>query len=174
MPGPAPSTARTTTRGEIAGVAEVAPRRRHEAALSLRQPLIEDRQRAGHVARADDVGEPKRHPVDAGKLHVMLARRLRDRIARVDGIDRMIERDRRLQRLGAVAERGLEIDQPRHAVRLARLGDIGSADRVHQRVGVPVVRILVGRGGVHHDVGLKFAKQLVRPRRRRRWCPRPP
>ena len=44
---------------------------------------------------------------------------------------------------------------------LAALIEVGAADRVGQRVGVPVLRVLVGRGGVHDDVGLEVAEQPV-------------
>ena len=121
-----------------------------------------------HVARTDDIGEAKGDPVDAAKLDVVLAGGLGDRVARIDRIDRMIERDRRLQRLGAVAQRGLKIDQPADLVGLAGLGDIGAADGIDQRVGLPVVRILVGSGGVDHDIGLEVANQADRQSQRRR------
>ena len=71
----------------------------------------------------------------------------------------MIEPDGRLQRFGAVAQCRLEIDQPANPMRLACLGDIGGADRVHLGVGIPVVRVLVGRSGMHHHLGSKFGEQ---------------
>ena len=85
----------------------------------------------------------------------------------------MIEPDRLLQRLGAVAERGLEIDQAADLVGLAGLGDVGAADGVDERVGLPIVWILVGGGGVDDDVGLEVGEQPVDQRRRRRSCLRP-
>ncbi len=116
----------------------VAPDRLHEQKsrrasvtkqrLPSRQPVEEDRQRPADVARPDYVGQAESDPVDAGELDVVLAGGLRDRVAAIDRIDRVVEADRLLQRLGAVAQRGLEIDQPADLVGLAGLGDVGAAD----------------------------------------------
>src|SRR6185295_17897051 len=97
----------------------------HEAAGSPRQPLVEDRQRAGHVARADDIGEAEGDPVDPRQFDVLLAGGLRDRIARARRAERVVEPDRLLQGPRAVAERGLQIDQARNLVSLAGPGDDG-------------------------------------------------
>ena len=128
---------------QVARIAEVAARRRHEAFLSLGEAAIEDRQRARDVALADHVGEAERHPFDARELHIVFAGGLRDGVARVDRVDRVIERDRLLDRLGAVAERGLEIDQTASPCASCSLGDVGGADGIHQRVRPPVLRVLV-------------------------------
>src|ERR1700733_13961087 len=53
---------------EIAGIAEIAARGRHEAAPSLRQPFVENRQRTGDIARPDHVGKPERRLVDTSEL----------------------------------------------------------------------------------------------------------
>ena len=76
---------------QVLDEAEVAPRRGDEALLALRQTLEEDRQRAGDVARADHVGEPEGHVVDARDLQVVLGHRLGDRVA---GVDRIARDDR--------------------------------------------------------------------------------
>ncbi len=70
----------------------------------------------------------------------------------------MVEPDRRLQRLGAVAQRGLEIDQPADFMRSCTPWRCWRCRRIDQRVGAPVVGILVGRCGMDHDLGLEIAR----------------
>src|SRR5215213_7377740 len=64
----------------------------------------------------------------------------------------MVERDRLLERLQPVAERRREVDQPANARRLGGPNDVGGASRVRGGVLGPVLRILVRRGSVRHDV----------------------
>src|SRR5262249_1130925 len=101
-------------------------------------------------------------PVDAAVLDVMLAGGLRDRIAAVDRVDRMIERDRLFQRLRAIAERRLKVDQPPDLIGLAGLRDVGAADPVGQRVGMQMVRFLVGGGDMNDDLRPKIPAQPVK------------
>jgi hypothetical protein len=44
---------------------------------------------------------------------------------------------------------------------LARLGDIGGAGRIDQRVGAPIVRVLVRCGSMDHDLRLEFGKETI-------------
>ena len=58
------------------------------------------------------VGKAECDPIDTRELYVVLAGSLRDSIARIDGVDRMIEPDRLLDWFGPIAECCLEVDQP--------------------------------------------------------------
>ena len=73
----------------------------------------------------------------------------------------MVERDRLLLGRGAVAERGLEVEEPLDAGRLRGLDDVGGAERVGAHVLAPGVRVLVRRRGVHDDVGAEARERLV-------------
>src|SRR5205085_1548151 len=79
--------------GEVMHKHEIAARLGDKTSLPLRQPVEKDRQRTADIARPDDIGEPKRNPVDTAVLDIMLARGLGDRVAAVDRINRVIERD---------------------------------------------------------------------------------
>ena len=103
---------------------EIAPRLGDEAALAVLQALEENRQRAAHVARADHVGQAEGDVVEAGNLQIILGRGLGNRVAAVGRVFRMIEPDRLLQRLQAVAQRGLEIDEAPRLVSLRCLDQV--------------------------------------------------
>src|SRR5947209_1752999 len=79
--------------GEVMHKHEIAARLGDKTPLPLRQPVEKDRQWTADIARPDDIGEPKRNPIDTAILNVMLARGFRNRIAAVDGINRVVERD---------------------------------------------------------------------------------
>src|SRR5689334_16399045 len=114
--------------GEVMHKHEIAARLRDKAALPLRQPVEKDRQRTADIAWPDDIGEPKRNPIDTAILDVMLARGLRNRVAAVEGIDRVVERDRLLARFCSIAQCRLKIDQPPDLIGPAGLRNIGAAD----------------------------------------------
>ena len=67
----------------------------------------------------------------------------------------MVERDRLLGRRGAVAERGLEVEEPFDARGLRGLDDIDRAQRVGEHVGAPGIRILVRGRRVDDELGLE-------------------
>jgi hypothetical protein len=71
------------------------------------------------------------------------------------------QRDRLFHRLHTVAERRLEIDETFDLCSLRRLDDIDAADNVGQRIGIPVLRILVGGGRVHDDIRQELAEGTV-------------
>ncbi len=137
---------------EVLDVDEVAPGVHHEDALPFRQAREEGRQRAGEVARPVGVRKPEGDPVELAERDVLLAAGLRDRVARALRPDRVLERDRLLERLEAVAERGLEVDQALRAGRLGRLDDVRGPEHVRARVLFPVVRVLVRGRCVDDDV----------------------
>ena len=145
---------------QVVDVDEVAPRVHHEHALALGQPVVEGRQRAGDVARPVGVGEPERQEVDARQLDVQLAGRLRDAVAGVRP-DRVVERDRLLGRRRAVAERGLEVEEPLDAGGLRGLDDVDRAERVRHDVRAPGLGVLVRRGGVDDEVGPEALERVV-------------
>src|SRR3954451_11915852 len=109
---------------QIADIDEIAPRRRYETLLALYQALEKDRQRAGDVARADNVRQPERNVVEPGNLKVILGGRLRDRVTGIGWVLRVVERDRLLQRLCPIAQRGLKIDEALYFAALGRLNEV--------------------------------------------------
>src|SRR6185312_14238760 len=135
------------------------PCRRNEAFFALRQTLIEDRKRPAHASRTYNVGEAERHPVQPAELHIILRGCLRNRVAAVHRIDGMVERDRLLERLDAVAERGLKIDQTLAATIFCSLDDIRSTHAIGERVVIPIVGILVGRSGMNDSIWLKVTDE---------------
>src|ERR1043166_7947093 len=98
--------------GEVMDEDEIAARLGDKTALSLRPPVEKNRQGTVDIARSDDIREPECNPINTAILDVMFARGLRDRVAAVHRIHRVIERDRLLAWLCPVAQRGLKIDQP--------------------------------------------------------------
>ncbi len=159
--------------GEIADKDEIAPRLGDEATLSLRQPVEKDRQWPADVARADDIGETKGHPVDAAELDIVLPGGLRDRVAVVRRIDRMVEGDRLL---AAAWCRSTAPSGNRSAARpcsLAGVRDVGAADAIGQRVRRPSRRDPCTRrryGSRHRGENRRSARSR---RAGRRCCPRP-
>src|SRR5262249_12213368 len=111
------------------------------------------------ITRPDYIRQSECDPIDAAVLDVVLPSRLGNRVAAVDRIDWMIERDRLLLRLGTIAQRGLEVDQTADLELPTGLFDIGAGDATGQRVGLPIVRIFVRGGGVDHRVGAEIAYQ---------------
>ena len=80
------------------------------------------------VARPVHVGQPEGDRSHAAEHHVVLAGGLRDRVAGVDRPQRVRERDRLLQRVDAVAERRLQVDEALDAGPLGGLHDVRRAD----------------------------------------------
>ncbi len=147
--------------GEVMHKHEIAARLGDKTSLPLRQPVEKNRQRTADIARPDDIGEPKRNPIDTAILHVMLARGLRDRVAAVDRVDRVVERNRLLARLCPVAQRRLKIDQPPDLIGFAGLRDIGAADAIGHGVRMPIVRVLVRCSGMDDDIRAEIADQRI-------------
>src|SRR5262245_27565528 len=73
----------------------------------------------------------------------------------------MSEPDWALQRLGSIAQRRLEVDQPLHTVGLARFCDDCGTRAVDEGVRLPIVRILVGSRGMHHHVRAEVCEQSI-------------
>ena len=147
--------------GEVMHKHEIAARLGDKTSLPLRQPVEKNRQRTADIARPDDIGEPKRNPIDTAILNVMLARGFRNRIAAVDGINRVVERDWLLARLCPIAQRRLKIDQPPDLIGPAGLRHVGAADAIGHRVGMPIVRILIRGGRVDNGIRTEIADQHI-------------
>jgi len=150
---------------QIGNVDEIAPGIHDKAGLALRQPLVECRRRPAQVARPVGVGQAEGQEIQPGQLEVLLAAGLADGITAAAGIvageQRVLERDRLLEGLEAVAQRRLEIDEPAHARSLGRLCNVHAAEDVGHRVFDPIIRILVRRRGVHHRLGLEGRKSAL-------------
>ena len=108
---PVPSTAFNDHVHQIVDVDEVAARVHHEALLAVGEAVEEGRQRAAHVPRTVGVGETEGDEVQAAEVDVVFAGGLADRVAASVRPQRMAERDRLFQRVQAVTERGLKVNQ---------------------------------------------------------------
>lgn len=105
----------------------------NRAGVTSLHPLVEDRDRAGEIARSIDVGHPKDGQRNLRNAHVLLGCDLRNRI----------RGDRRQDRL--------EVDQVRSVVAGSKRS-IDTASGIDVCVSMPLIRIVVGGRAMNDDL----------------------
>src|SRR5215204_2095223 len=137
---------------QVVDVDEVTSGIGHEAALAVAETAEESRQRSAEIARAVRVGQPERQEFHAAERDELFTSRLGDRVAAAGRLDWVLQRDRLFERMEAVAECRLKIDQTAHAVLPGCSGDDRASKDIGRRVLRPVLRIFVRCRGVYDHV----------------------
>src|SRR5262245_45962270 len=73
----------------------------------------------------------------------------------------MVEPYRGLQWLRSITQCCLKVDQSRHFVGLACRCHDGCSGAIDKGICLPIVRILIGGRGVHHDLRSELREQLI-------------